>query len=82
MKTRSKRTYINICQSKVFNTIQTMSKSQNPQSTFENISSNTCSLEHIFLFLAKLQFPNRFTLRADKRRQPLLGARGEMKINN
>ena len=80
MKTRSKRTYINICQSKVFNTIQTMSKSQNPQSTFEINYFQTRSLEHIFCFLSKHLLWHRFALSADKRRKPLLGARGDYSL--
>lgn len=81
MKTRSKRTYINICHSKVFNTIQTMSKSQNPQCTFEINYVQTSSLKHIFCFLSKHLFRHRFALSADKRRKPLLGARGKSHLS-
>lgn len=77
MKTRSKRTYKNISNSTYFNDIVQTLKAQKSKSAFEINSIQTRSLEHIFCFLAKLLFRHRFTLSADKRRQPLLGARGK-----
>ena len=79
MKTRSKRTYKNISNSTFFNDIVQTLKAQKSKSTFEINSIQTRTLEHIFCFLAKLLFRHRITLRADLRRQPLLGARGKIK---
>lgn len=79
MKTRSKRTYKNISKSTYFNDIVQTLKAQKLKSAFEINSIKTRSLEHIFCFPSELQFRHRFTLSADKRRQPLLGARGKIK---
>ena len=77
MKTRSKRTYKNISKSTYFNDILQTLKTQKLKSTFEINLIQTRSLVHIFCFLAKHLFRYRFSLSADKRRQPLLGARGK-----
>lgn len=77
MKTRSKRTYKNISNSTFFNDIVQTLKAQKSKSVFAINLLQTRSLEHIFCFLAKLLFRHRFALRADLRRQPLLGARGK-----
>ena len=49
------------------------------KSAFEINSIQTRSFEHIFCFLTKLLFRQLFAFSADKRRQPLLGARGKWK---
>ena len=77
MKTRSKRTYKNISNSTYFNDIVQTLKAQKSKSTFEINSFHTRSLEHIFYFLAKHLFRYLFAFSADKRRQPLWGARGK-----
>lgn len=77
MKTRSKRTYKNISNSTFFNDIVQTLKAQKLKSAFEIKSIQTRSLEHIFCFLSELLFRHLFAFSADKRRQPLLGARGK-----
>ena len=79
MKTRSKRTYKNISKSTYFNDIVQTLKAQKSKSALIFNSIEIRSLEHIFCFLLELMFRHRFTLSADLRRQPLLGARGKGK---
>lgn len=81
MKTRSKRTYKNISKSTDFNDIVQTLKAQKSKSAFVINSIQTRSLEHIFCFLSELLVRHRFTLSADKRRQPLLGARGKSHLS-
>lgn len=90
MKTRSvspdanssKRTYKNISNSTYFNDIVQTLKTQKLKSAFEINLIQTRSLMHIFGFLTKLLFRYHFSFSADKRRQPLLGARGKRQNNN
>lgn len=77
---RSKRTYKNISNSTYFNDIVQTLKAQKSKSALKFNSIKTRSLEHIFCFLSELLFRHRFTLSADLRRQPLLGARGKRKL--
>lgn len=77
---RSKRTYKNISNSTYFNDIVQTLKAQKSKSALKFNSIKTRSLEHIFCFLSELLFRHRFTLSADLRRQPLLGARGKITL--